>query len=120
VALPTLSDSSGRNGPLLGLPQIVDQLRHLPELPRFGRGRRRLLRARSHPGAAPRRWDSGLLGGRCHPTGPGDLRSGRWLAARHRSDRSPAFAAAEPARSLAGPCRNLLEKRQAMGRGRRL
>ena len=39
MALPALRHPAGRNGPLLGLPPLLDELWHLPQLPRLDRER---------------------------------------------------------------------------------
>ncbi len=44
VAVPTLRDTPGGNGPLLGLQAILDDVCHVPELPALGRAGDRLLR----------------------------------------------------------------------------
>jgi len=46
------------------VPPVHDVLRHVPPLPSLGRDGPGLLRARSAPPGAPRRWDPRLLDGR--------------------------------------------------------
>ena len=64
VAMSTLRDTTGRDGPVLGLPSIQHRLPDLSAFPSLGRRERRVLRARPSTRAARRRRDPGVLGGR--------------------------------------------------------